>query len=357
MTRPVPRSRLNITYRTKIEGTLKNVKLPMRFLVLGDFTGGNDAPLDQRKVQSIMPGMQLKSFMHELNVTAPIEPKQLQQSLKGSLTGHITARFKKQPDAKATSADLLVTGTGVVRGERKDNRLGDFEGPVAISAELKGVPLKDGVPTVTSATLRIAGKVRGDVDQGGLTGTVSGLFPVTVAASPAPDDPALALSSDVSADVTVALTIPLFEPGHFKPVHIAASVPETRRLVILRRILLELRGYVSGQPELRDAFKELLKNRAADVVALQQYLKARYRQLMIAPASAPAGGTPPTLPENTRSLVEALLTASGMSAGNWKQLALVSTSDEGAAVASTPAGGAAAGGAPAGGAIKKKYII
>ena len=70
MTKPVPRSRLNITYRTKIEGTLKKVKLPMRFLVLGDFTSGNEAPLDDREIQSIMPGMQLKSFMSELDVTA-----------------------------------------------------------------------------------------------------------------------------------------------------------------------------------------------------------------------------------------------------------------------------------------------
>jgi len=61
MTKPVPRSRLNITYRTKIEGTLKNVKLPMRFLVLSDFTGANDAPLDDREIQSIMPGMQRAS--------------------------------------------------------------------------------------------------------------------------------------------------------------------------------------------------------------------------------------------------------------------------------------------------------
>ncbi|HEX8109388.1 MAG TPA: hypothetical protein VF516_16770, partial [Kofleriaceae bacterium] len=163
---------------------MKKVKLPMRFLVLGDFTGASDTPLDEREVQSILPGMQLKNFMSDLDVTAPIEPRKLQQQLKGSLTGHITARFKKQPDPKATTADLLVTGTGKVRGAGKDNGLGDFEGTVAIKGELKGVPLKDGVPTVTSATLRIAGKVRGDIDQGGITGTVQGSFPLTVAAAP-----------------------------------------------------------------------------------------------------------------------------------------------------------------------------
>src|SRR5581483_5644384 len=209
MTKLVPRSRLNITYRTKIEGTLKKVKLPMRFLVLGDFTGGNEAPLDEREIQSVMPGMQLKSFMAELDVTAPIEPKHLQQQLKGSLTGHITARFKKQPEAKATTADLLVTGTGIVRGARKDNGLGDFEGEVAITGELKGVPIKDGAPTITTATLRVAGKVRGDVERGGVTGTVRGTFPFTVAAAPAPTDVALALDTGVAGDVTVALTIPL----------------------------------------------------------------------------------------------------------------------------------------------------
>jgi predicted component of type VI protein secretion system len=340
MTKPLPRSRLNITYRTKIEGTPKKVKLPMRFLVLGDFTGANDSPLEERRVQSIMPGMQLKSFMYDLNVTAPIEHAKLKQSFAGALTGHITARFKKQPEDKATAADLLVTGTGIVRGSRKDNGLGDFEGKVVISGEIKAAPLKDGVPTVTTATLKITGKVRGDVDKGGVTGTVTSTVPVavTLAARVNNDNIELALDNDVSGDVKVDLTIPLFDPVHFKPVHIAASVPETRRLVTLRRILLELRGYISGQPELRDALKELLKTRMADMTALQTYFKARYRQLIIEPpAGAPAA--PPALSDSARSLVEALLTASGMSAGNWKQLALVSTADEVAApaAATTPA--------------------
>jgi type VI secretion system protein ImpC len=349
MSKPVPRSRLNITYRTKIEGTPKKVKLPMRLLVLGDFTGANDAPLDDRKVQSVLPGMQLKSFMRELDVTAPIEPKALQQTLKGSLSGHVTARFKKQPEANAKTADLLVTGTAVVRGARRDNGLGDFEGQVKISGELKGVPLSNGVPTVTSVPLRVAGKVRGEVEQGGLTGTVSGSFPLTVAAAPPSDNIDLALDNDVSGDVAIALTIPLYEPAHFKPVHIAAAVPETRRLVTLRRILLELRGYISGHPDLRDALKDLLKNRTAELLELQQYLKARYRQLLVDPSSVPAPATPPKLPDNSRALVEALLTASGMSAGNWKQLALVSTSDE-ATAAAAPAGGGGAAAAGGGGA-------
>ncbi|HWU90662.1 MAG TPA: type VI secretion system contractile sheath small subunit, partial [Kofleriaceae bacterium] len=340
MTKPVPRSRLNITYRTKIEGTPKKVKLPFRMLVLGDFTGANDAPLDDRDVHSIMPGMQLKSFMNELNVTAPIEPRALQQSLKGKLTGHITARFKKQPEANATTADLLVTGTAVVSGARKDNQLGDFEGPVAISGELKGVPVKNGVPTGTSATLKVVGKVRGDVDRGGITGMVNGSFPLTVAPAPGSNNLDLVLDNDVSGDVTVALTIPLFEPGHFKPVHIAGSVPETRRLVTVRRILLELRSYISGNPDLRDAFKDVLENRTAELLELQAYVKARYRQLLIDPSSVPASAAAPALPDNSRVLVESLLRAAGMSAGNWKQLALVSTSDEGAArPAATTAGG------------------
>jgi type VI secretion system protein ImpC len=354
MSKPVPRSRLNITYRTKIEGTPKNVKLPMRLLVLGDFTGGSDAPLDGRKVQSIMPGMQLKSFMNDLEVTAPIEPRKLQQSFKGKLTGRITARFKKQPADNATTADLIVTGTGDVTGEGKDNGLGDFAGKVAISGELKAVPLKGGVPTITSApTLRIAGKVKGNIERGGITGTVSGSFPTAVVAAPLSDDPAPGFVYDASADVTVNLTIPLFEPGHFKPVHIAESVPETRRLVTLRRILLELRGHISGQPALRDKLKELLsvKDRVADMVALQQYLKARYRQLVIDPSSLPAATTPPALPDNVRSLVESLLAATDMNAGNWQQRALVKTSDESdgppaAVAAGTPAPGTTSTPAP-----------
>src|SRR5262249_43133167 len=117
----------------------------------------------------------------------------------------------------------------------------------------------------------------------------------------------------------------------------------------LRRILLELRGTISGQPELRDAFKDLLKNRAADLAALQQYVRARYRQLLIDPtgASAPAApATPPALPDNVRSLVESLLTASGMSAGNWKQLALVSSSDAAAPTPAAPTPAPPGAGAP-----------
>jgi hypothetical protein len=45
MSKPVPRSRLNITYRTRIDGVPVKQKLPMRFLVLGDFSGGWRAPV------------------------------------------------------------------------------------------------------------------------------------------------------------------------------------------------------------------------------------------------------------------------------------------------------------------------
>jgi type VI secretion system protein ImpC len=347
MTKPVPRSRLNITYRTKIEGTPKKVKLPMRFLVLGDFTAGaNDAPLDEREVQSVMPGMQLKSFMNELNVTAPIELGSLQQKLTGALEGHITAKFKKAPESNAATADLLVTGTAKVRGARKDNLLGDFEGEVKVSGELAAVPLKNGVPQITKPVdLRVTGKVRPKVTDGvqqdGITGTVSGKFALTVAAAPAnSNNIELALDNDINGSVTVDLTIPLFEPAHFKPLHIAESVPEIHRMVTLRRILLELRTYVSGSPELREKLKDVLTKSTADLLELQTYLRARYRQLSIDPKKVPASTTASALPANARTLVEGMITAAGMSAGKWTQLALVSTSDEGAAPATgttTPA--------------------
>jgi len=324
MSKPVPRSRLNITYRTKIEGTPKKVKLPMRLLVLGDFTGASDETLDERDVHSILPGMELKSFMHELNVTAPIEPKALQQSLTGRLTGRITAKFKKQPDKGATTADLIISGTGVVSGSRNDNGLGDFEGPVKISGKLEGVALTKGVPTVTTATLMVTGKVRGDLEKGGVTGTVTGKYALAVAAGPAPTDLDLALDNEVSGDVSVALTIPLFELADAKPTAIAESVPETRRLVTLRRILLELRTYISGSPELRDAFKDLLENQTVQLVGLQQYLKTYYRQLLIESSRLPPIKAP-ELPAASKALLETLISASG-TAGSWKSLQLLVSS-------------------------------
>jgi len=53
VTKPVPRSRLNISYRTKIDGKPKKAKLPMRLLALGDFTGDRRTLLNELRVHGL----------------------------------------------------------------------------------------------------------------------------------------------------------------------------------------------------------------------------------------------------------------------------------------------------------------
>ena len=52
--RPLPpKERINITYKSKTDGQSPDVELPLKLMVIGDFTGGSDTPLDEREVTSI----------------------------------------------------------------------------------------------------------------------------------------------------------------------------------------------------------------------------------------------------------------------------------------------------------------
>lgn len=264
MSKPVPRSRLNITYRTRIEGEPKKVKLPMRFLVLGNLTGQNDALLSERPVHSMLPGMKIDSFMHEMKVTAPIDDPELREQLVGTLTSQVQGKLKKNPEEGDTTGVVKITGVGIVEGDGKDNGLGSFRGEVTIEGEAE-FPLEDGQVNLTGPVdveLRIKGKVEppGDFDAG-ITGTVDTKITTQISENLATDDvdTSIDLRSSIASDVAVKLTIPVRSINDFRPDQLAANVPEIRRLVLLQRLVLELRGYISGSPELRDMLKAELR--------------------------------------------------------------------------------------------------
>jgi len=316
MSKPVPRSRLNISYRTKIDGKQAKAKLPMRLLVLGDFTGGASAGapalLGDRQVHSIMAGMKLDSFMQELRLTVPINIPGLEPTLlAGRLTGTVTGRLVETPRSDAKLGKVKFTGAGVVTGD-KSNGLGSFSGEVLISGEAE-VDLENGMPAFTDreVELTVAGKVEppehldvksGAATEAGVTGNVNGRFTVKLLKNALKDDDTtIHLRSAVESDgVKVHLTIPIRSLGDFKPLHLAASVPEIRRLVLLHRLVLEARNYISSFPELREIVKAELaatwdqirpKERGKPAVAgeatrlgrLQGELRGRYPQLMLDP--------------------------------------------------------------------------
>lgn len=281
MTKPVPRSRLNITYRTRIDGVPVKQKLPFRLLVLGDFSGGHAGKLESRQIHSILSGMRVDSFMEELGITAPIEDPELATSLIGTLTGSVTGVVKKElPDGKAM---VRLTGTAMVRGERAQNGLGNFQGEVSVSGDVE-VPLQNEKVTIVSPKLNAYGKMSGDI-----AGTVSCTFTCDFAKGPIDVD---RIESELSASVPVRLTIPVHSLKSFSPEFLAANVPEIRRLILLRRLILEMRAFISNRVELREDFKTVLQH--SDLPALREWLIQSYPQLLIErKAASPAAASPP----------------------------------------------------------------
>ncbi|MDC0723566.1 type VI secretion system contractile sheath large subunit [Nannocystis bainbridge] len=342
MSKPVPRSRLNISYRTKIDGKPKKAKLPMRFLVLGDFTGANRRLLGERPIHSILPGMKLASFMDEMKVTAPIEDAELREVLAGALAGSVTGTLVGEPAAGATEAKVKIRGTATVKGDFRANRLGSFAGEVEISGEAM-LPFANGELAIPDGGTPVKLSVHGKVEpppgaEIGLTGDVHGEFEVTVG----PNDSAATeltggLKSQVSAEkVPVDLTIPLRSINDFKPLHVAMSVPEIRRIVLLHRLVLEARNHISSFPELREALKaELVQLREVPVAEgeksafgqLRGYFRRRY-PLLVAEARPDAAAAPvdaaPDEPEpDAKALLERLISSAGMNPSENKQRALV----------------------------------
>jgi predicted component of type VI protein secretion system len=264
MSKPVPRSRLNITYRTRIEGEPKKVKLPMRFLVLGNFTGKNESMLSERSMQSLLPGMRVDSFMQEMKVASPIEPKGLAMALTGKLGGTVTGTFKKPPAADDTTGTIKLTGKATVAGRGKDNGLGDFAGEVTLEGE-HDLTLENGKIKLADGGEKVKLHVKGKVEppgdfEAGITGAIDTTIEVSITENTADagTDVSIDLRSTLESDVKVDLTIPLRSIADFRPDQLAARVPEIRRLVLLRRLVLELRSYISSNPLLGVALREQL---------------------------------------------------------------------------------------------------
>lgn len=322
MSKPVPRSRLNITYRTRIEGEPKKVKLPMRFLVLGNFSGHNGSLLSERPMHSLLPGMKVDSFMQEMKVASPIEPTGLAMKLQGALVGSITGTFKKPPEPTDATGTLKLHGTAEVSGRGKDNGLGDFRGQVTLEGE-QDVPLVNGKLVLPddgqTLSVRVTGKVEPPGDfEAGVTGSVAATIEVLVTENTADagTDVSIDLQAKVASTVGVDLTIPLRSIADFRPERIAARVPEIRRLVLLRRLVLELRSYISSSPMLGVALRDHLEKAQSELDAatatddaplrssqtsiakLKAALAEQYPQLLVEapPRTTPASTPTPTTP-------------------------------------------------------------
>ena len=74
----LPRSRINLKYRTNIEGIEQNIELPFRLLILGDFSQGSSTDrtldLETRRMRSL-DGKNLDSVMENMKMSLSFQDK------------------------------------------------------------------------------------------------------------------------------------------------------------------------------------------------------------------------------------------------------------------------------------------
>jgi type VI secretion system protein ImpB len=76
----IPRSRITLTYRTTVSGEPEDKALPLRLLMLGDFSGGasvdRQGDLDQRRIRNL-DGTNLDEVMADMKMTVrfPVKNK------------------------------------------------------------------------------------------------------------------------------------------------------------------------------------------------------------------------------------------------------------------------------------------
>jgi predicted component of type VI protein secretion system len=137
ISKAVPRSRLNITYRTQIDGQVVRKELPLRLLIAGDFSGrakellepGEHARplphLSQRIIYSIGKEGSLPSILSRSRISLPI-PGPYATKRKFALHGEATVRVERNRDAEGKpSYQLWIKNSKVeqaveLRREPKD---------------------------------------------------------------------------------------------------------------------------------------------------------------------------------------------------------------------------------------------
>ncbi|MEX1368546.1 MAG: type VI secretion system contractile sheath small subunit, partial [Nannocystaceae bacterium] len=204
-------------------------------------------------------------------------PDDLSVTLIGQLEGSVTGVFKKPPEDDATEGTVVLSGGGEASGRAKDNGLGDFWGEVSLEGE-HDFPLDSGQIKLpddgTTAKISVKGAVEppGDFDAG-VTGSIDTSIEVKFEAnalSPEDEVAKLDFRGAIKAEVSVSLTIPLRGIANFRPDHLSSRVPEIRRLVLLRRLVLELRSYISSNPLLGVAIRDELLKAKDELEALQE---------------------------------------------------------------------------------------
>lgn len=310
------KSRLTITYRTNITGTVEQERLPYRLLILGEFSGRSTRrenllpDLEKRAVRSIKRGTTVNDHLSEVVPTWRIPRGDEFRALRSVIPGKValdsvTCVIPTGALSRNESKGYTLGGTAKFESSVADNGMCDIAGDLVVGGTLT-VQITDGVAAAQAATIMLSGVITGtyvDPATGKVAGIITGHVQesITVDAGHAkmqPQDETDSADGDASAAhvdpktrvfvVTIDTpqtakaerTIPFPAIEAFTPDAVIASIPEVHRLRVIKQLLLDLQSGLRNRPELRKQMKNVLpgygenKDKIADKLAPFNDLKA-----------------------------------------------------------------------------------
>lgn len=284
----VPRSRLNITYRTRIDGRVVQKELPLRLLVAGNFSGrqlkgpygreipGRELPLlDRRPMYAIGKSGNLESVMKLMRIGLPV-PDELTHVRDFEVFGAANVRFTQGGEGvtlvKLLHAELdgsAVPSNPAPEGGANGNTKADYQGHLEsfVSVEFRGTESGDTAswsPAVLDE-LKPSGWLepkRQSPREPAVMYEVTRVRELELTSEPLDvtmiPQGGLERRVQLRAKVEARRVIPLLSMKSFDPEQIAETVPEIRRLLVLRWLISQGRSMIATNAILRAKCKELL---------------------------------------------------------------------------------------------------
>ncbi|WP_437275852.1 type VI secretion system contractile sheath small subunit [Sorangium sp. So ce375] len=305
------KSRLTITYRTNITGTVQQEKLPYRLLVLGEFAGrslreaGLLPDLAKRSIRTIKRGTTVNDHLRDREVTPmwriPKDDEAL-RPLRSAIPGQIhfdkvTVRIPLTALEQDGEKAFSLTGSARFESKATDNGMTDITGEEVRVHGSVTVTIANRTATAKSVKIDLTGAVEGayeDPSTNKEVMRVTGLLEtrglalddkrVKVVPADEDDEDAAAAAGDRKVKVfTVQVegpepvfaerTIPFRSVDAFSPDEVAASIPEVYRLQVLKKLLLELQSGLRNRPDLRKRLKDMLPGYGEPPAAIEAKLQ------------------------------------------------------------------------------------
>lgn len=308
------RSRVKITYRTTIDGVPVEEKLPLRILVLGNFSGRPPPDprrpakasehLEKRLIRSITRGMKVDSLMDEMGLSLPLprlpegirphRPSELTLPIRGTLRGAVR-------EGEGGRRYLVLADTLEVKSARADNGIGDIAARIEVTAQREIDAADPGPEEELDCVLHLEGRLSGD-----FAARLDHDYNAKIRSIEIQGESA---SAEYEVEARAARRLPVRGLRWFSPDAVAQNTEEVRRLLVVKALLADLRFKLTSSFELRDALREKLKALEAAppgaLARVQGGLRARYPQLMIG-APPPAAASPEPGPEDAGLIDDAM---------------------------------------------------